>query len=230
MQTEAIIPIEHTIKDGVYTRIAYAKAGQLIVGCEHKKGGTAVLLKGTIRQIDGDQAYMVEAPFIINTDPGTQRIAFAETDAVYATMHSVVATTVEEAEKEVFVQVPQITRIRNSFNSLLLTLNVTDEEVKAEMDSQITLGEESDSYTIGNSAIHGLGCFAKRDIIRGECIAIAEIDGFRLPTARYVNHSDLPNAVFIDYKDSVSLVATKDIPLGYEILVNYKQRLIKCQE
>lgn len=38
---EALIPIEHTVVDGIYTRIAYAVKGQVIIGCPHKKGGNS---------------------------------------------------------------------------------------------------------------------------------------------------------------------------------------------
>lgn len=228
--SEIIIPIEHNIVDGLYTRIAYAPPDCLIVGCGHKKGGSAFLMKGSIRQIDGDNKYEISAPFIFNTEQGTQRVAYTLTDTIYATTHSVNAKTVEEAELEVFEQVPQITRIRNSFKSLLIALNTNEELIQKEMDSLEVIDEQNDLYTIQQSPIHGLGCFVTTDILVGQCIAMAEVDGTRLPTARYINHSDIHNATFIDYKDSIALVAIVDIPKGYEILVNYTQRKNTCQE
>lgn len=42
IQSETIIPIEESIVDGVYTRIAYAPANCYIIGCEYKQGGTLV--------------------------------------------------------------------------------------------------------------------------------------------------------------------------------------------
>lgn len=230
VKSETIIPIEHTVIDGVYTRIAYAPANCLIVGCAHKKGGSAFLMKGSIRQIDGDNKYEISAPFIFNTEQGTQRLAYTLTDTIYATTHSVSANTVEEAELEVFEQVPQITRIRNSFKSLLLSLNTTEEVIQEEMDSLDVINEQNSLYKIQPSSIHGLGCFSTTLLETGTCIAMAAINGNRLPTARYINHSDIPNARFIDYKDGIALIAIKDIPIGYEILVNYKERKLLCQE
>jgi len=222
---EAIIPIEHTLVDGVYTRIAYAVSGQIIVGCPHKKGGLAILLNGKIRQIDGDTKYEIESPKVFNTQPGTQRMAMVIEDCTYMTVHSVQAETVEEAEKEIFEGVPQLTRIRNSFNQLLLYHNLTDEEVHKEMESLPCTIEDSDKYYLGNSAIHGFGTFSKMQFKPGDTIAISILDGNRLATSRYVNHSDIPNAKLVDYKDSVALVATDNIPIGYEILIDYKRRL-----
>ena len=230
IQSETIIPIEESIVDGVYTRIAYAPANCYIIGCAHKKGGSTFLMKGSIRQIDGNDKYEISAPFIFNTEQGTQRVAYTLTDTIYATTHSVKAKTVEEAELEVFEQVPQITRIRNSFKSLLLSLDTTEELIQKEMDSLEVLDEHNELYTIQQSPIHGLGCFTTTYIHSGTCIAMAELDGNRLPTARYINHSDMPNAAFIDYKDSIALVALVDIPEGYEILVNYIKRKNICQE
>jgi len=223
---EAIIPVEHTLVDGTYTRIAYAVKGQVIVGCPHKKGGVAILLNGSIQQIDGDTKYTISAPKVFNTKADTQRAALALEDCTYMTVHSVKATTVEEAEKEVFEGVPQLTRIRNSFNSLLIEHNITEDDVNKEMESLPVTIEDSDKYYLGNSNIHGIGTFSKIEFKPGDVIAMSVLDGNRLATARYVNHSDIPNAKLVDYKEnSVALVATEHIPIGYEILIDYKRRL-----
>lgn len=224
--SETIIPIEHSVVDGVYTRIAYAKAGCIVVGCTHKKGGTAILLSGGIKQIDGDNKYEIFAPKIFNTEAGTQRVALALTDCTYATIHSVIATTVEEAEKEIFEEVPQITRIKNSFNELLLENKITDNNVQEFMDSLPVTYEHSDTYIIEKSIIDGLGSMARKDIFKNEIIGVAIKDGNRMPLARYVNHSDIPNAKFIDNDDgNTILVAIVSIPMGNEIFVNYKEKI-----
>lgn len=224
--SEYIIPVEDSIVDGLYTRIAYAKAGTIVVGCSHKKGGAAILLSGTIKQIDGDFKYEVSAPKIFNTFSGTQRIAYAVTDVVYATTHSVNAITTEDAEKELFVEVPQITRIRNSFKTFLLEHNITNDNVKDFMNSLPVVYEHSDVYAIEKSVIDGYGSMAKRDIMKDEIIGIALKDGNRLPLARYVNHSDIPNAKFEDLENGdIVLKATIIIPKDCEIFVNYKERV-----
>lgn len=223
--SEVIVPIEDSIVDGVYTRIAYAKAGTIIIGCPHKKGGTAVLLSGSIRQIDGDIKYDISAPKIFNTNAGTQRSAYAVTDVIYCTMHSVESSTCEDAEKELFEQTPQITRIRNSFKSMLLECNMTEEDVDSEMESLPTYFETSDKYFVGDSIISGKGSIASTYIKKGEHISLAIKDGKRLPLARYVNHSDVPNARFLNMENGdIELVSIKHIPAGNEILVDYRER------
>lgn len=224
---EVLIPIEHSVVDGIYTRIAYAKQGSLIVGCAHKKGGTAVLLSGAIRQIDGENKYDIQAPTIFNTFAGTQRVAYAITDCTYATMHSVNSDNVLDAEKELFEQEPQITRIRNSFRRLLLEHNITNDKVQEEMSSQITHFEHSNIYYISESIIDGLGTMLKCDVLNGEMIGIAVRNGNRSPLARYVNHSDIPNACFVDLENGdVSIVAISNISKGNEVLVDYSKRMV----
>ena len=213
IQSETIIPIEESIVDGVYTRIAYAPANCYIIGCEHIKGGTAVLLKGRIKQIDGVNEYEIAAPCIFNTSAGSQRLAYTIEDTVYATMHSTTKFNTNEAVAELFIGTPQITRIKESFKSLDLPSNNGD----------LVLEHKTSMYYIDNSIIHGLGLFANKEINVGDTIAILDIDSISTGIKDYINHSDIPNAILLGYKDSTALVCSKQIPYGYEIFINYKE-------
>lgn len=229
-ESEVLVPIEHSLVDGVYTRIAYAKAGTIVAGCPHVKGGTAVLLSGSIQQIDGDEKYEISGPNIFNTKAGTQRIAKVLIDCVYATCHSTKAKTVEEAEELLFVGVPQLTRIRKSYNSLLIELKTSDEEVQKEMEETPCTLEQSDKYHIEFSIIHGKGCYASTSYKKGDEVGVAIKDGERFGLARFVNHSDIPNCAFIrDEKDTVILKAIRNINEGVELLVDYRKEKI-CQQ
>lgn len=224
---EDLTPIEDFIIDGMYTRTAYFREGSVIAGCEHKKSGIAILSKGTIRIIDGPDAYEISAPYIYTTKAGSQKLGHALTEAVFTTVHSVESTTTLEAEQELFVGTPQLTRIRNNYLELTEKLGITDEEIQQQMLPAIV--EDSDNYYIAPSAIQGVGCFTKRSFSKGETIAIAVVGDTRLGAARYINHSDIPNATLIDYKDSIAVIATANIPQDFEITVNYKRRLL-CQQ
>lgn len=217
VKSETIIQVEESIVDGVYTRIAYAPANCYILGCEHKQGGTAVLLKGKIKQIDGDASYEISAPFIFNTKPGSQRLAYTLEDTIYATIHSTTKFTTNEAVAELFIGTPQITRIKESFKSLDLPSNTGD----------LVLEHKTSMYYIDNSIIHGLGLFANKEINVGDTIAILDIDSISTGIKDYINHSDVPNAILLGYKDSTALVCSKQIPYGYEIFINYKELI--CQ-
>lgn len=225
MTSEVLIQVEHTLVDGVYTRIAYAKKGTMLLGCGHLKGGTAILLSGEIQQIDGDLEYHIKAPKVFNTMAGTQRVAKILEDTVYMTCHSTEATSVEEAEALLFNEVPQLTRIRQSYKEVLLLRNTTEETVQKEMSLLPILSEESEKYYISKSIIEGQGAYSKVDFKKDEFIGMVVVDGNRLPLARYVNHSDIPNCLMIDFnKDSIVLVPMVDIPKDTELLVNYNMR------
>lgn len=213
IQSETIIPIEESIVDGVYTRIAYAPANCYIIGCEHIKGGTAVLLKGRIKQIDGASEYEIVAPYIFNTMAGSQRLAYTLEDTVYATMHSTSKTVCIDAVEELFIGIPQIKRIKDSFEALNMPSNFGDK----------VLENSTRTYSISNSIIHGLGLHANIDLNIGDTIAILEIAGKSTGIKDYINHSDIPNAILLQYKDSTALVCSKNIPKGYEIFINYKE-------
>ena len=228
--SEVIIPIEDYIHAGLYSRTAYAKAGTMIVGAPHKKGGFAFLMSGTIKQVDGLHEYEVSAPIIIQTNAGTQRVAYAVTDCMYSTVHASESSTTLEAEVEIFEGVSQITRIRNSYDKVLELRDMTEKEAQEEIQYLGCALEDTSCYEIRESVIHGLGCFALKEYEEGSPIATAEIKGQRLGTARYVNHSDNPNCVFVNYKDSKMLIATKFITSGTELFVNYNIGVLACHQ
>ncbi len=228
--SEIIVPVTDFIHAGVYSRTAYAKAGSLIVGCAHNKDGIAFLLEGEIKQVDGNIDYCISAPSIIKTSAGTQRMAYAVTDCVYSTIHSTDIKTTDEAEAKLFVGVPQITRIRNDFKSLLKELDITEAEIEQGRELLDNKEESSENYTIGESSIHGLGCYSLKEFTKDDPIALASLREVRYNIVRFINHSDNPNCGFVDYKDGVMLVALKEITDNTELLVNYRERIDICQQ
>lgn len=225
MLSEQILPVQDFIQNGIYTRLTKIKAGLLLLGVIHKKAGVGFMMQGSMLiKTDGGKAIKVDSPLVIQTKAGSQRAVYALTDVVYCTTHSVDATTVEEAEKELFVEEPQITRIRNSYNSVIHRAGLTDDIINEIM--PMCIKEDSDKFYLGASSIHGTGTFANMAFSPGECIAMAVVDGTRLTTARYVNHSDIPNCRFLDYSNnSIALIATKYIQKDTELFVNYEERL-----
>ena len=224
---ETIVPILDKVFSNKYFRCAFAKKGTIIVGCEHNISGEAFLLSGSIRQNNEDGTFEdYTAPYHIKTNSGTQRVAYTLEDTIYCTIHSLeYATNTDEAEVEIFKQVPQITRIRNDYKLLLNQLNMDKEP-----EMQDCVFEHNDNIYFNKSEIHGIGCFSNRDIMAGEVIAVELVDSIRLSDSRYVNHSDIPNSEFVDTEyNSTCLVSLCDIPKDSEIFVNYRRRLL-CQE
>jgi SET domain-containing protein len=100
------------------------------------------------------------------------------------------------------------------------------------------MGKKQSLIYVAHSAIHGKGLFASRSIAAGEIIGVVE----GVPTStdgdhvlwlddhcgihvqcdlRYINHSDEPNAVYLE---TLEVCALKDIASGDEITHDYYGR------
>lgn len=221
---EKIIPIDDHVIDGMYIRTCFAEKGDVLVGGTHKKDGIGILEKGTLEVVEGSSRYTIEAPFRMKTNKGSQKSVLALNDVIYTSIHRVDAESPQEAEKETIEEVPQITRIRDSYNKYLLDTDSTEDQVQLEMKEAKTFIENSENFYIKESPIHGLGCFARKYIQNGDLIAISLYNNVKTATGRYVNHSDLPNAKQIELEDGdIGLIAMVDIPENNEIFVNYNE-------
>jgi hypothetical protein len=85
---------------------------------------------------------------------------------------------------------------------------------------------------VAPSNIDGQGLIVTGNIVAGEIIAPARLNGLRTPAGRFTNHSKNPNAMMIllDNGD-INLVATIAIDgcqggnLGKEVTIDYRQAL-----
>ena len=92
-----------------------------------------------------------------------------------------------------------------------------------------------ESLTIKQSGINGLGLFATKGIAQGANLGTSHIkiendekedEVFRMPLGGFINHSDDPNIVKIEfhddrYKTKWNLVALRNIKEGEELTVRY---------
>ncbi len=85
-----------------------------------------------------------------------------------------------------------------------------------------------ESLTIKDSVIHGLGLFAKQDIVKGIELGITHVynesfenEYVRTPLGGFINHSDKPNVQLIVVGDVMRLTTIKFIKKGDELLTKY---------
>jgi len=79
-------------------------------------------------------------------------------------------------------------------------------------------------FEIGPSQIEGKGVICSAPIKRGEIIGPSRIGDKRTPLGRFANHSRHPNAVMQPAANgNVNLIASKQIHVGEEITVDYRQ-------
>ena len=85
-QTE--LPLKHSFAPGVYAREMEIPAGTLLIGKIHKHRHHNFLMKGSILVLtETNGVELLQAPLMIVSEEGTQRIGYAVTDTVWTTIH-----------------------------------------------------------------------------------------------------------------------------------------------
>ena len=85
---------------GVYARVVFIPAGQMVSGKIHKRESIGILASGTMRVTTGSKATIITAPFIAIEKPGIKRLAYTETDCTFITVHHSDKTDIQELEDE----------------------------------------------------------------------------------------------------------------------------------
>lgn len=215
---------EEFIHAKMYYRSTKVPEGTLVIGCEHKKDSIAILLSGSIKQIDGDSEYTITAPFVIKTTKGSNRKAYAITDVEYTTITHTDSTELETIEDEMYNQISINKFVRDDFSNMLIGYGLTNDDVEKDMASREVVIINSELYRLDNSGIKGLGIFLNKNVIKDEVIGLAIVNNVKTELGRYVNHSPFPNCF---YNESMELVALDNIGRGTELTVNYRRTLDK---
>ena len=85
-QTE--LPLKHSFAPGVYAREMEIPAGTLLIGKIHKHRHHNFLMKGSIIVLtEANGVELLQAPLMIVSEEGTQRIGYAVTDTIWTTIH-----------------------------------------------------------------------------------------------------------------------------------------------
>ena len=85
-QTE--LPLKHSFAPGVYARELEIPAGTLLIGKIHKHRHHNFLMKGSILVLtETNGVELLQAPLMIVSEEGTQRIGYAITDTLWTTVH-----------------------------------------------------------------------------------------------------------------------------------------------
>lgn len=91
----------HRFHAGMYCREVWREAGVMVVGKVHKKEHFYLIVSGTVCISDGiGEPQRFTGPHMIESQPGTKRAVYAETDVLCMTFHRTDATTVDAAEAE----------------------------------------------------------------------------------------------------------------------------------
>lgn len=100
---QELFPVKHHIKDGLYTREIFMPKGSLVVSFIHKQNHPSFFMKGEMSVLlDTGEVVRLKAPMVVQTDIGTQRVAYMHEDVVWVCVYKTDKETIEEAEKEVY--------------------------------------------------------------------------------------------------------------------------------
>ncbi|CAB4123394.1 SET domain containing protein [uncultured Caudovirales phage] len=238
-------PVIHRFSPGVYIREVCIPANTFAVGHYQNFEHLNVMLKGRVSVLNENGSVTeLTAPLIFVGKPG-RKIGYIHEDIVWWNIYQTEETDVEKLESRFITK-------SNEFNSQQLQL------FKSEVDTadyKKLLGEfgfteeqareqaynENDiaslpfggyKIKVADSAIEGKGLFATADIVVGEIIAPARIEGMRTIAGRFANHSVAPNAIMMQSEGlNINLVALKPIAGckggkdGEEITVSYRDSL-----
>ena len=95
------LPFVNHFSEGLYCRELPIPAGVFLTGKVHKQDHLAMLIKGEIAIVNGDDTVHLKAPVIIPSKAGVKRAILAITDSIFITVHATTLTDVEEIEKAV---------------------------------------------------------------------------------------------------------------------------------
>jgi len=97
-------PLFHSFADGMYTREMHVPKGDFIVGAIHKNEYFVNVLKGRLWVVSEFGAKDLTAPCSFKAKAGVKHIGFIIEDTVWSDTHKVTTESIEDAEKEIFVE------------------------------------------------------------------------------------------------------------------------------
>jgi len=216
-------PVTHHFSHGIYARQMLAAAGSLVLGKKHRGPCLNIMLSGKCVLIDADGSKReLTAPQCFES-PAGQKLAYVIEDMVWVNVWATNETDVERLETLLFdYESP------DEFADDMAEIGYTVDEVRfySELTDDLWLDPVvTPCIEVLPSKIQGHGCFPFRaGFAQGDYVGPARIGGSRTSLGRFTNHSRTPNVEFRDDGDGgLSAYALRNIPLGEEITVDYRQ-------
>ena len=97
------IPVTHEFIPGMYRREITFKKGTFATGKIHRDECFDVVLSGEMIVVSEDGFKKIKGPCTLTSQPGKKKAGYALTDCTWINYHPTSCTTIEEVEKEIFV-------------------------------------------------------------------------------------------------------------------------------
>lgn len=97
------VEYDHAFHGGIYLRTMIAPRGTLMTSYIYRKPHHCIISKGNVSYASEINNLKIEAPYRFHADAGSKRIVYCHTDMVWTTVIQTDATTVAEAEKDIYL-------------------------------------------------------------------------------------------------------------------------------
>ena len=94
-------PVVNHFSDGIYARETIIPQGVCLVGAQHKTRHFFMVVRGECYIATGEKTVNVEAPYLMETTPGTKRSIMAITDTTIMTFHVTNETDVDSIGNDI---------------------------------------------------------------------------------------------------------------------------------
>lgn len=245
---QAETPVIHHYAPGQYIREIRLDAGLVAMGNYQKTEHLNVMLSGRVAMIDEHgAAFDLIGPTMFVGKPGRKIGYIRQTTNwlnIYATDEQDVETLeamfldkTEEAKAAIAKERNERANAeaQSDYAVVLSEFDFTEEEARAmseRTEDMRRLPWGAYKIKVADSPLNGRGLFATAPIAEGEVISPALIDKHRTIAGRYTNHSNTPNAKFVQRpNEDLILVALRSIGGcnggfdGEEITIDYRDAL-----
>jgi hypothetical protein len=242
------IPVKHHIHGGMYGREITIPKDTILTGQIYKFDHFDVMISGDVTvSTDTGETKRLSGYNCLKGMSGKKRAGYTHEDTVWITFHPYTGANGDDIQDfitaKTFEELELFNTVTNraDYKSMIDSIQMTEEEVRAQVENTNDITEMPQSYEhvyIAESSLEGKGLFSKDKIVAGSVICPSRINGNRTIAGRYTNHALLCNAEMVFIGEDIGLKALKDIETGEEITVNYRNvinhRNIKgdllCQE
>ena len=98
---QAILPVTHYQTDnGLYGRALFIPRGCVLTGKIHKHSHISTLIEGELSIMTERGVERITAPFVLVSQPGVKRAAYAHKDSIWLTVHKTENTEIDKIEEE----------------------------------------------------------------------------------------------------------------------------------
>jgi hypothetical protein len=228
------IETKHTFFDKIYERTIIIPPWTVLTGAAHKTNYKIRLEKGKIAVNIGNEIKILEAPLEFDANAGEQRVGRVFDDEVVWTdiyQNEDNCHNIEMLEERLYV-VPdcglgenrnKVKKAQLDYKLFLEQIGLNQEQMNKIVDTDDLIDFPNSVYLeLKDSTIHGKGLFALKEFKKGETICAGRIDGKRTPAGKFINHSFENNVVPIKVNDDIYAVASKNIHVNEELLVDYR--------